>query len=154
MSTAVVTVGLKEAPERICELTTFADSDYVDVTTITTAEARKRSPEQWARAVMEQAPLGRRARMLWRPLGLRLGPSGSSDHVQGWRIAQRGDDWIRVETGSWYMTAQAVCLVDDEHVSLALFLRYDRPIAALVWAAVGIMHRRAVPVMVRQGLRT
>ena len=86
-----------------------------------------RSPEQWARAVLEQAPLARRnARLLWRLMGLRLGPPHSPDHVQGWRIAARGDNWIRVETASWYMTAQAVCLVEEGHVSLSLSLRYDQ----------------------------
>jgi hypothetical protein len=45
------------------------------------------------------------------------------------------------------MTAQAVCLVEEGQVSISLSLRYDRPIAALVWALVSGPHQRAVPVM-------
>jgi hypothetical protein len=73
--------------------------------------------------------------------------------VQGWKIADRGDNWIRLETASSCMTAHAVIHVEKRHVSVALFLRYDRAIAALVWPPVSIMHRRAVPAMLRQALR-
>jgi hypothetical protein len=37
-------------------------------------------------------------------------------------------------------------------VSLALFLRYDRPIAALIWAPVSVVHRRALPKLLEQGV--
>jgi hypothetical protein len=92
------------------------------------------------------------SRVLWRLMGLRLGPRHSPDHVQGWKIAARSDNWLRVETASWYMTAQAVCLVEEGQVSISLSLRYDRPIAALVWALVSGPHQRAVPVMLRQAV--
>jgi hypothetical protein len=82
-----------------------------------------------------------------------MGPGGSPDHVQGWRIAGRGDDWIRLETASSVMTAHAVIHLEDGRLSLALFLRYERAIAALIWAPVSLMHRRGVPPMLRQALR-
>jgi hypothetical protein len=41
---------------------------------------------------------------------------------------------------------------DEEQVSLGLFVRYDRSIAALVWPPVSVMQRRAVPVILRQAL--
>jgi hypothetical protein len=137
----------------IRSLSTLPSPDYCDLYTITTATAGDLSPEGWARALLEQAPLSRRsAYRLWRLLGLRLGPPGSPDHVQGWRIADRGSDWIRIESGSWYLTAQAVLRRDRERVSVSLFLGYDHPVAALVWAPVGVLHRRAVPVMLRQAV--
>lgn len=106
------------------------------------------------RAVLERAPVSRRnARRLWRVLGLRLGPRHSPGHVQGWKIAASGDDWLRIETASWYLTAQAVCLVEEGRVSLSLSLRYDRRVAALVWALVSGPHQRAVPVMLQQAVR-
>jgi hypothetical protein len=112
---------------------------------VTTSEATDKSPEGWARAALEETPTGRSAPSLWRLLGLRLGPRRSPDHVQGWKIADRRDNWIRLEAASWFMTAHAVVHVETGQVSVALFLRYDRPIAALVWPPVAIMHRRAVP---------
>ena len=145
-------VGSHNIPEAIRSATTIANPDYVDLCTVTTGDAANRSPEQWARAVLEGTPLGRRARLLWQRLGLRLGPPGSPGYVQGWKIADRGDNWIRLETASAYMTAHAVCRVDDGQLSLALFLRYDQPTAALIWSPVSVMHRRAVPDLLRQAL--
>ncbi len=146
-------VGLTNVPEAIRCRDPLVDPDYVDLFTATTSEATTRSAEEWARVALEETPTGRSAPLVWRRLGLRLGPTSSPDHVQGWRIAARGDDWIRLETASWFMTAHAVIQVDDGHVSMALFLRYDQPIGAVIWPPVSVMHRRAVPVMLRQALK-
>jgi hypothetical protein len=146
-------VGVRNVPEAIRSLGALANPDYVDLYTVTTNEATDKSPEEWARAALEETPTGRSAPSLWRLLGLRLGPRHSPDYVQGWKIADRGNDWIRLEAASSFMTAHAVVHVDEGHVSVALFLRYDRPIAALVWPPVSIMHRRAVPAMLRQALK-
>jgi hypothetical protein len=146
-------VGLTNIPEAIRCLDTLASPDYVDLFTAATSGATDKSAEAWARAALEDTPTGRSAPVLWRRLGLRLGPTPSPDYVQGWKIADRGDDWIRIEAASWFMTAHAVIQVDDGRVSIALFLRYDRPIAALIWPPVSVMHRRAVPIMLRQALK-
>jgi len=154
MSTVSSLVGVNDVPEAVRALTTLAEPDYVDLFTVTTPMATDKSAEEWARAVLEQASVSRRnARALWRLMGLRLGPPHSPDHVQGWKIAARGDNWIRVETASWYLTAQAVCLVEEWHVSLSLSLRYDRPVGALIWNLVAGPHQRGVPVMLRQAVR-
>jgi hypothetical protein len=150
--TVLTVVGLTNIPEAIRCLDTLASPDYVDLFTATTSGATDQSAEEWARAALEDTPSGRSAPVLWRLLGLRLGPTPSLDWVQGWKIADRGEDWIRIEATSWFMTAHAVVQVDDGHVSLALFVRYDRPIAALIWPPVSVMHRRGVPVILRQAL--
>jgi hypothetical protein len=146
-------VGAHAVPEDVRALTTLPDADHVDLFTIATPAATEHSAEEWARAILERAPVSRRnARPFWRMLGLRLGPPHSPDHVQGWRIAARGENWIRLETASWCMTAQAVCLVEPGQVSLSLSVRHDRPPAAHVWARVVGPHQRAVPVMLRQAV--
>jgi hypothetical protein len=151
--TEATVVGLSNVPEAVRSHDTLASPDYVDLITATTGEVVAKSPEEWARAVLEDTPTGRSAPRLWRLLGVRLGPRSSPDYVQGWRIADRGDDWIRIEATSWFMTAHAVVQVDDGQVSVALFVRYDRPIAALIWPPVSVMHRRAVPVMLHEALK-
>jgi len=151
--TQLAVVGLTNIPEAIRGLDTLANPDYADLFTATTSGAMDKSAEEWARAMLEDTPTGRSAPSLWRRLGLRLGPTPSPDCVQGWKIADRGEDWIRIETTSWFMTAHAVVQVDDRHVSLALFVRYDRPIAALIWPPVAVMHRRGVPVILHQALK-
>ena len=142
-------VGLGDVPSAIRAACTIAEPDYADVVAVST-DVPGVAPEAWARAALERTPTGRAAPTLWRVLGLRLGPRPSPDHVQGWRIAARGDDWIRLETESWFMTAQAVVHVADGTVSLSLFVRYDQPVAAVLWPPVSVMHRRVVPVMIRQ----
>lgn len=151
MSAVSSLVGVHDVPEGVRGLTTLAQPDYVDLFTVTTPRATDRSPEEWTRAILGAG--GRNARVLWRLMGLRLGPPHSPGHVEGWRIAARGDNWLRVETASWYVTGQAICLVEEGQVSLSLSLRYDRPVAALVWALVSGTHQRGVPVMLRQAVR-
>jgi hypothetical protein len=146
-------VGLTNIPEAIHCLDTLASPDYVDLFIARTSGATDKSAEEWARAVLEDTPTGRSAPVLWRRLGLRLGPTPSPDYIQGWKILDRGDDWIRIEATSWFMTAHAVVHVDDGQVSIALFVRYDRPIAATIWPPVSVMHRRAVPVMLGEAVK-
>jgi len=145
---------VEEIPDSVRYHVTLPETDYVDLFTLETG-SHDRSAEQWARAVLELAPLSRRnARRLWRLMGLRLGPPRSPEHVQGWKIAESGENWIRLETYSWYLSAQVICLVDGGRVSVSLSLRYDqRLVASVVWAAVRPSHQRAVPVMLHQAAR-
>lgn len=151
--TVSTAVGLPNIPKAIRCLDTLASPDYVDLFTAKTSGAADKSAEEWARAVLEETTTGRSAPVLWRRLGLRLGPRPSPDHVQGWKIADRGRDWIRIETSSWFMTAHAVVQVGDGQVSVALFVRYDQPIAVVIWPPVSLIHRRGAPVMLRQALK-
>ena len=146
-------VGVRNIPEPIRRLEAGADPDYADVFTLLTSRATGRPAEAWARTLLEQTAVGRSAPRVWRALGLRLGPASSSGHVQGWRIAGSGEDWIRLEAVSWLMTAHAVIHVEDGRLTLALFLHYERTIAALIWPPVSLIHRRGVPAMLRQALR-
>jgi hypothetical protein len=153
VSTVSSLVGVDAVPDTVRSLATVSGPDYVDLYTIEARAAGDHSPEEWARALLERAALSQRhARRLWRLMGLRLGPGGSPDHVAGWTIAARADDWIRLETGLWYATAQALCLVGDNQVRVSLFLRYDHPVARLVWRVVSGPHQRAVPVMLGQAV--
>src|SRR5437870_7051907 len=139
-------VGLRNIPEAIRSHDTLTNPDYVDLFTVTTSEATSKSPEEWARAALEDAPSARRFAFIpWRILlQLRLGPRHSPDYVHGWKIADRGDDWIRIEAASWFMTARAVVQVDEREVSGALFVSYDRRLADIVWPSVSIEHRHAM----------
>jgi hypothetical protein len=148
-------VGLANIPETIRSLDTLDNPDYVDLYTATTVAAKKRSPEQWARAAFEESPAAhRRSSLAWAMLRLRLGPSHSPDYVHGWKIAERGEDWIRMETASWYMTTHIVFQVDERHVNFALFVRYDRPVAVLIWPLFSIAHRQASLVLMRRVARS
>ncbi|MEU2158148.1 hypothetical protein ABZ532_24600 [Streptomyces sp. NPDC019396] len=137
-------------PERIRTLSTMTDSDYVDLFTMSGGQTNS-SPDQWARVLFEDVA-GRAGQFIWRALlGLRL--TASPDRVAGWRIAGRGDDWIRLEACSWHLTGHLVVQADDERVSLATFIRYDRPVASRIWPPLARWHRKLAPDLLRDAHR-
>ena len=113
----LMTVGVRSVPPSVRRLVTLEGSDYADYFVASTSGASRHTAEHWARTILEGTTTGRSAPKLWRLLGLQLGPAHSPDHVQGWHITGRGDDWLRAETSSWYMTAQAIVSVDGDEVS-------------------------------------
>jgi hypothetical protein len=112
-----------------------------------TAAGSVRSPEEWARRILEGAPPRKRAAMLlvWTALGIRLAPLGSPGQVLGWRIRYNGPDAIvlgvRAAAG---LTARVVIQADAERVVHAMLVRYDRAIARRVWTVLGPRHHRFV----------
>jgi hypothetical protein len=145
-------VQQRDVPAAIRSLTTMTSPDYVDVFTVTTSNAAGASPEQWARAGIEEAA-GDGGQFVWRVLlGLRLERQPSSDRVGGWKIADRGDSWIRLEAASWFLTAHLVVQVDDRGVTVATFISYDRPPAAFVWPPLSVGHRKAMPGLLRRAV--
>ena len=95
---------------------------------------------------------GRGAQFIWRVLlGMRL--RAAPDRVAGWQIADRGEDWIRIEATSWFLTGHLVVQADDEHVSLATFIRYDRPLGGLRLATAVHPAPPAVPHVAARGVR-
>lgn len=128
-------------------------SHYLDITTETVNPALEASPERWARASLEDASAVGRS-VAWRALlNLRLKSGLSSDHVAGWKIVDRGAKWIRLEASSWFMTANIVFHEEDGQVSFATYIRYDNPIAKIVWTPVSVIHRRLAPDVLRAGVR-
>ncbi|MFD5424681.1 hypothetical protein [Streptomyces sp. NPDC127084] len=137
-------------PQRIRALSTLTDSDYADLFHLAGGQAGT-SPEQWARVMFEDvAGLG--GQFVWRAL-LRLRLRASPDRVAGWRIAARGHDWIRLEAQSWFLTGDLVVQADDEHVSLATFIRYDRRLASRIWPPLARIHRRLAPDLLTDAYR-
>jgi hypothetical protein len=142
-----------DVPEATRALSTIADPDYVDLFTITTSDAAEWSPEQWARAAFEDVA-GLKGQIIFRVLlGLRLKWRPSPAYVAGWRIADRGENWLRLGADSRMLTAHLVIQVDDGQMSLATFMRYDRPIAARLWPTLSARHRRAAPGLLRDAHR-
>ena len=146
-------LGWDNIPEAIRALDTMARPDYVDLFTASTRELTDTSPEQWARAAFEGAsPAGRF--FAWQVvLRLRLHTRPSPDYVAGWKIADRGEHWIRLEASSWFLTAHCVFQIAERQLSFATFIRYDRSIAAVVWPTVSGIHRRAAPGLLHHAVK-
>ncbi|NJP93896.1 DUF2867 domain-containing protein [Nonomuraea sp. FMUSA5-5] len=124
-------------------------SGYTDHFTLATDV--RATPEQWARAMFGDVP-NASERLIWSGfLGLRLSAQPSPDTVAGWRIAERGPDWIRMEAASSFLTAHIVVRATEGQVAAATFLRYDRPRGRVVWTALSPIHRALVPWILRKG---
>jgi hypothetical protein len=136
-------VGTHEVPGSVRVLSSLPDPDYADLFTLSTdTEA---APEQWARAMFGDVPSVAEL-LIWRGLlGLRLARGRSPATVAGWQIGGRGEDWIRLEAASWFLTGNLLVQAANGRVSLATFLRYDRCLGRGVWPPLSAIHRRVVP---------
>jgi hypothetical protein len=142
-----------DVPDAIRSLSSFEGPYYVDLFTATTRGPADKTPEQWVRTAIEGAPpIGRF--LAWQIVcGLRLERQPSPDHVGGWKITDRGDNWIRLEASGWFMSAQIVFKVDEGKVSFATFVGYDRPLAAIAWPSIARIHRAVAPDFLRRAVR-
>ena len=143
----------RNIPDVIRSLSGMDWPDYIDLFTLRTNGPPDASPEQWFRTALEDVA-GRGGQFIWRGiLGLRLKSGPSTDRVGGWKIADRGKEWIRLEASSWFLTAHLVTRLDDGHLSAATFIRYDHPIAPLIWVPLSAVHRRLMPGLLAQTVR-
>lgn len=140
--------GVRDVPRPVQCLGSVSRIDDVDHFVLETEVDA--SPERWARALFGDTP-DLAERFIWRGLlGLRLAAGRSPATVAGWRIAARGDDWIRLEAHSPYLTGNLVIRASRgqeprREVSLTTFVHYVRCPAGVVWPPLSILHRRLVP---------
>jgi hypothetical protein len=134
--------------EPVRALSSVPAIDYADVFALPTA--LDATPEQWARAMFGDVPSAAE-RLIWRGLlGLRLSSGRSPETVAGWWIGDRGDDWIRLEAASWFLTANLVVRTADGQVSLVTFVHYARRLGGVVWPPLSAVHRGLVPRVLRK----
>ncbi|TYB64737.1 DUF2867 domain-containing protein [Nonomuraea sp. PA05] len=125
-------------------------SDYTDHYTLSTGV--RATPEQWARAMFGDVP-NAAERLIWSGcLRLRLSREPSPETVAGWRIAEQGPDWIRMEAASWFLTANIVVRAVEGQVAAATYLRYERRLGKVVWTLLSPVHRALVPRILRMGV--
>jgi hypothetical protein len=138
----------RNIPEVIRSLSGMDSPDYIDLFTVTTNGAADASPEQWSRTAIEDVV--RRSIHLARPRSA----AGVAAFVGAVAIRSPiAAGWIRLEASSWFLTAHLVTRLDDGHLSVGTFIRYDRPIAALIWVPASAVHRRAMPGLLLQTVR-
>ncbi len=130
-------------------LSTLARVDYTDAFAADPGlgPARDRTPEQWARAMIEGAPasMRRQLRRSWQLLGLRLGPARSAQRVLGWEIRRSTPDFVLLGAGSRIgMPAELLFRRDRDGLLFATFVQQRNPLARLLWARVTPVHQRIV----------
>lgn len=146
----------RDVPEAIQALSELVDADYADIVTATLEKAPSTTPDQLVHAALSGLP---RSLLAFVPfvqravLGLRLHLRASPDHLLGWKISGRGENWIRIEAASWFLSGRIVMHLDDKRISFATFVRYDRRIAAFVWPPISLIHRQVAIALVRSAIR-
>ena len=115
--------------------------DYADAFAASTSARRR--PGEWARLALDSAPplLGRFVRLAHRVLGLRLAPSGSSAHLWGWDVLRDGLDAFVLGVEGALVTPRIVVTAPPGQVVAATLIRFDHPVAPLLWAGVAPIHR-------------
>lgn len=148
------TVGVAAVEESVLKRSGLAGIDYVDHFEIHPVDAAAATPEQWARALFGDVP-DAAERFIWRGvLRLHLSEGRSRLTVGGWRISERGDCWVRLETESKALSANLIVAVDGSTLSLTTLVRYDRISGRLIWTVLSAVHRMLIPRMLRSVTKT
>ncbi|MEU5847499.1 hypothetical protein [Saccharopolyspora shandongensis] len=121
--------------------------DYQDAFAVDTGEEVPRDAERWIREVFESAPTPVRAflRIGWSMFGAQLGPTKSPEHVLGWQISEKYQDWIRLEV-HWKigLRANLVLRARSSSIVLATFVEHRRRAARILWSALIPVHHLAL----------
>jgi hypothetical protein len=105
------------------------------------------APEQWGRAMIEDAPLAMRARLYsaWTALGLRLGPPWSADRVLGWKVQHSTSDFMLLKAKSWVgLKGELLFQSQPDGVLFATLIRLDNPLARSLWKQITPTHQAVV----------
>jgi hypothetical protein len=137
-------------------LSTFSRIDYHDAFFVDAGPAGDRTAEQWARAVLEDAPAGVRRKLVrgWRALGLKIGSPRSGRHVLGWEVRRSTPDFVLLGAGSRIgMPGELVFMREPRGLLFVTFVRQENRIARAVWARTTPAHQRVVRSLLAQAAR-
>ncbi|TRW79997.1 hypothetical protein FK535_20195 [Mycolicibacterium sp. 018/SC-01/001] len=133
-------------------LRTYCTLDRIDhVDTHLLPDTRDRTPEQWAREILEGPPAATRALLLagWTMLGLRVHHRGPGA-IAGWPIIHRDSEHVLLQGDSPLgLTGQLVTRVTEDGVQFAAFVRLANPAARALWARALPTHLKFVDSLLR-----
>jgi hypothetical protein len=134
----------------------FGSSDYATAFGVTRTSDDVRSPEEWIRAVFEDAPTAMRllVQFGWRyVMWLQLASGSTPDHVLGWRITNATPEAISLDVHSPLVSAHKVLRIAGSRVLVTTFVRYKGLRGRAVWTAVTPIHHRTEPYLLGRAAR-
>ena len=134
-------------PPEARTLSSLAPVDYEDAFVVEVDSAQERTAEEWARAILEGAPLRLRASLVagWLGLGLKLGSPWSGGRLLGWPIRRSDPDVLLLGAGSRIgMPGEILLKREEGSLLLATFIRHENRLARALWARVTPGHQRTV----------
>jgi hypothetical protein len=145
-SLSVQAVPVSESPPDATRL-----PDYADAFAVARAPDDLRTAEDFARDGFARLPP--RAQVWGRLahrhlLGFDLGPTNSSGHLFGWRIARSTPVHLHLQARGGRMDGDMLWRFQADQLVLTTFVRFAQPLRArLVWAWAGRLHRGSVPLL-------
>jgi hypothetical protein len=138
------------------ELASFGDATYTDAFVAEVPDPCSRTAEEWARRMLEEAPLPvrRSLRAGWFSLGLKHGPLDSRDHVLGWEIRESTPDFVRLGGDSRLgMPAELLLQRRDDSLLFCTVIRHENPFVRAMWAPIVPGHEQVVKRLLEQAAR-
>lgn len=140
------TVRRLPAPTAVRACSTLARVDFADTYVAAVGDVSSRSAEEWARAVLEAAPLRRRSGLLsgWTALGLEL-DLGAPGTVLGWQVLRSAPDAVLLSAaGRFGLSGELLFERADGLLRFATFVQLDGAPARLAWARTERVHDSVV----------
>lgn len=136
-------------------LATLAAIDYEDGFLVEIEQAGARTPEQWARAILEDAPVARRSALLsgWSALGLKLGTTEPARRVLGWPIRRSTPEFVLLGADSRVgMPAELLFVPQRDGLFFATFVQHNQ-LSRIAWAPVVPVHLLTVRSLLEEARR-
>jgi hypothetical protein len=143
-------------PPNARTLTTLSRVDYTHAFRLETGQAQDRTGEEWARALLEDAPAATRMtlRRGWFALGVRLGSTEDERLVLGWPVRRSSPDFALLAASSLIgVEAEVLCKRDQHALLVATFIQVKNPVARAVWAGVSPRHRKVLRHLIKEASR-
>ena len=129
--------------------------DYEDAFLVETGRAQDRTAEQWARAILEDAPMSTRNALSrgWSKLGLRVGTTDPDRFVLGWELRRSTPDvaLLKLAEGPPRVAEAEIPFQRQQHQPpFATFVQLENAIARALWAGIASRHRQVVRDLLEQ----
>jgi Protein of unknown function (DUF2867) len=136
-----------EVPAQARALCTLERIDYEDAFVVEVDAVEIHTAEQWARAILDDAPPLLRAalRSGWSAIGLRLGPTRGDGFVLGWEVRRSDPEFVLLGACSHLgLPAELLVMRLGEELLFDTFVRHDGVLARAVWAGTEPLHKPIV----------
>jgi hypothetical protein len=150
---ALGTVRQVTLPPAARALSTLCHVDYEDAFLVETGPAQDRTGEQWARAILDDAPASTRNALSrgWSALGLRLGSTQPDRFVLGWEVRRSTPDVALLGASGRLGLSGELLFERQQHTLLfATFVQLENRIARALWAGIAPRHRQVVRDLLEQ----
>ncbi len=144
------------APETARAICALPRIDYSDAFFVDIDGNQRLTGQGWARAVLADAPLALRSRLLagWTAIGLLPAVGAPRGSLLGWEIRSVADDFVLLGRGSLIGMPGELLFKREGHGWLfATFVQLDNPVARAVWSATVPRHLLTVRSLLEQAGR-